>query len=222
MGLCWGRALWWKGFGDKSCLSHVQEARRKNKEGTWDKTYSSMACPHLLTSSNQAQPPSHFNNAIKLWIPQQINPLIRSEHSWFNHLPKATPLNIDALETKLSTHESLGDISYLNHNSPSSQNWSRSCCLLNTSEDTESLELHQHLETQPCFTQTANILENHYSLKRCYLAGLLRTQISGLSWSFRIWVKASTIFLISASRDSWSSPTFKATRHLNFGLLSIG
>jgi hypothetical protein len=64
--------------------------------------------PHLLVLT-----PS--NNAIKLWIHQWINTLIRLEASWSNHLPKTPPLNI-ALGTKPSTHEFFGDISYPNHN----------------------------------------------------------------------------------------------------------
>jgi hypothetical protein len=64
---------------------------------------------------------------INLNAAQWINPLLRSETSWSNHLPKAPLLNIAALETTTSTQETVGDISDPKYNS----NWLRITQLLN-------------------------------------------------------------------------------------------
>jgi hypothetical protein len=94
--------LWW-----------LEEERKREGE-TRDKIYPSRVT-YFLQWGLITELLAPTDNAIKLWIHQWINPLIRSNPPWSNHFPKVSSVNIVS-GSKLSIHELLETLHYPYHN----------------------------------------------------------------------------------------------------------
>lgn len=89
-----------------------QMTSRQLETRTLQGRHFSKARPQWLISSSQT-PPFSFC-CLPVWVHQSRNPLMKSENTWSNHLPKATPLSIAWETTPLIPWAFRRDISYPN------------------------------------------------------------------------------------------------------------